>query len=241
MSFGPGLIENGKIRSGIEDVEVDTNFGNHSIQGQQPRTGIGLIADNHLPFVAVDGRSTGYSRGVTMTEMAQIFLDRGATVAYNLDGGGSTAMVFNGDLVNNPLGRGQGTRDQRHPLYRRLTLVTGQNHYAGFSPCAVKAVAGTRLCRSPNRPGHHDGASRMTSPMSAATSDGSTVPATGCRTAAADQATADHRRLAPPLDGLRHCVPAIQGRCECRRERIAGTGRIPWQRWGAGRTTAPVG
>ena len=113
LSFGPGLIENGKIRSGIEDVEVDTNFGNHSIQGQQPRTGIGLIADNHLLFVAVDGRSTGYSRGVTMTEMAQIFLDRGATVAYNLDGGGSTAMVFNGDLVNNPLGRGQerGTSD----------------------------------------------------------------------------------------------------------------------------------
>ncbi len=113
LSFGPGLVENGKIRSGIEDVEVDTNFGNHSIQGQQPRTGIGLVADNHLLFVAVDGRSSGYSRGVTMTEMAQIFLDHGAQVAYNLDGGGSTAMVFNGTLVNNPLGKGQerGTSD----------------------------------------------------------------------------------------------------------------------------------
>ncbi len=56
-------------------------------------------------FVAVDGRSTGYSRGVTMTEFAQIFKDLGATVAYNLDGGGSTTMYFNGEMVNNPLGR----------------------------------------------------------------------------------------------------------------------------------------
>ena len=113
LSFGPGLLQDGKILDGIEDVEVDTNFGNHSIQGQQPRTGIGWIEDNHLLFVAVDGRSSGYSRGVTMTEMAEIFAGLGAKVAYNLDGGGSTAMVFNGALVNNPLGKGKerGTSD----------------------------------------------------------------------------------------------------------------------------------
>lgn len=113
LSFGPGIVEGGEVVAGIESVEVDTNFGNHSIQGRQPRTGIGWIADNHLLFVAVDGRSAGYSRGVTMTEFAEIFAGRGAQVAYNLDGGGSTAMIFNGDLVNNPLGRGQerGTSD----------------------------------------------------------------------------------------------------------------------------------
>ena len=51
--------------------------------------------------------------GVTMTEFARIFTDLGATVAYNLDGGGSTTMVLNGSLVNNPLGKGQerGTSD----------------------------------------------------------------------------------------------------------------------------------
>ncbi len=113
LSFGPGLVDGGQILSGIEDVEVDTNPGNHSIQGKQPRTGIGWVDTNHLLFIAVDGRSSGYSRGVTMTEMAQIFVDHGAQVAYNLDGGGSTAMVFNGSLVNNPLGKGQerGTSD----------------------------------------------------------------------------------------------------------------------------------
>lgn len=113
LSFGPGLVADGQIVSGIDTVEVDTNVGNHSIQGEQPRTGIGMIGANHFVLVAVDGRSSGYSRGVTMTEFARIFADLGATVAYNLDGGGSTTMVFNGTLVNNPLGKGQerGTSD----------------------------------------------------------------------------------------------------------------------------------
>ena len=113
LSFGPGLVQNGAVLPGIDDVEIDTNFGNHSVQGQQPRTAVGMVAANHLLFVVVDGRSSGYSRGVTMTELAQIFVDRGATVAYNLDGGGSSAMVFRGGLVNNPLGKGEerGTSD----------------------------------------------------------------------------------------------------------------------------------
>ena len=112
-SFGPALVDDGEVVDGIEDVEVDTNFGNHSIQGNQPRTGIGIIDDNHFVFVVADGRSTGYSRGVTMTEFAEIFQGLGATVAYNLDGGGSATMYFNGELVNNPLGEGdeRGTSD----------------------------------------------------------------------------------------------------------------------------------
>lgn len=113
LSFGPGLVDNGAVIGGIDSVEIDTNFGNHSVQGNQPRTAIGLVDDNHLLFIVVDGRSNGYSRGVSMTELAQIFVDRGATIAYNLDGGGSSTMIFNGALVNNPLGRGQerGTSD----------------------------------------------------------------------------------------------------------------------------------
>lgn len=72
-----------------------------------------MIDDDHFVFVVVDGRSPGYSKGVDMTEFAQIFQDLGATVAYNLDGGGSSTMYFNGELVNDPLGKGQerGTSD----------------------------------------------------------------------------------------------------------------------------------
>lgn len=113
MSFGPTVVKNSKQVDGIDDVEVDTNFGNHSIQGQQPRTAIGIIDDNHYVFVVVDGRSEGYSVGVTMPELAQIMLDLGCKTAYNIDGGGSSTMYFNGKLVNNPLGRNQerGTSD----------------------------------------------------------------------------------------------------------------------------------
>ncbi len=113
LSFGPGIVDDAVVLDGIDDIEIDTNFGNHSIQGRQPRTGVGIIADNHFVWVVVDGRSTGYSRGVTMTELAQIFVDSGARTAYNIDGGGSSTMVFDGSVVNNPLGKGQerGTSD----------------------------------------------------------------------------------------------------------------------------------
>lgn len=113
LSFGPSLLDGGEIAAGIEDVEVDTNVGNHSIQGEQPRTAIGVIDENHLVFVAVDGRSDGYSDGVTMTELASIMQGLGATTAYNIDGGGSSTMYFDGELVNNPLGKGEerGTSD----------------------------------------------------------------------------------------------------------------------------------
>ena len=98
---------------GIDQVEIDTNVGNHSIQGRQPRTAIGMVAANHFLLVAVDGRSSGYSVGLTLPDLASLMQGLGCRVAYNLDGGGSTTMVFNGSLVNNPLGRGQecGTSD----------------------------------------------------------------------------------------------------------------------------------
>lgn len=112
LSFGPGLVEGGEIVAGIEDAEVDTNFGNHSIQGEQPRTAVGVIDENHLVFVVVDGRDPGYSRGVTMTELAEIMRDLGADTAYNLDGGGSSTMYYDGAVVNRPSNGGErGTSD----------------------------------------------------------------------------------------------------------------------------------
>lgn len=107
LSFGPAIVEDAAVVAGIEDVEIDTNFGNHSIQGDQPRTAVGVIDDNHLVFVVVDGRQTGYSAGVTLTELADILVDLGATTAYNLDGGGSSTMYFDGEVVNSPSNGGE--------------------------------------------------------------------------------------------------------------------------------------
>jgi len=113
LSFGPALIENSVINTDYGRVSVDTNLGNHSIQGNNPRTGIGIISPNHFVFVVVDGRSKGYSRGVSLSEFAQIFSDLGCTDAYNIDGGGSSTMYFMGRVVNNPLGanKERGTSD----------------------------------------------------------------------------------------------------------------------------------
>ena len=112
LSFGPAIVADGAVVDGIESVEVDTNFGNHSIQGDQPRTAVGVIDENHLVFVVVDGRQSGYSEGVTLTELAAIMTGLGATTAYNLDGGGSSTMYFDGAVVNRPSNGGErGTSD----------------------------------------------------------------------------------------------------------------------------------
>ena len=99
FSFGPGILENGVVPDGIDDVRVDSS---RTIQGLQPRTGIGFISANHFIFVVVDGRDEGYSKGVTLKQFAQIFKDLGCSVAYNLDGGGSTEMWFMGNIINYP-------------------------------------------------------------------------------------------------------------------------------------------
>ncbi|PWM45136.1 MAG: exopolysaccharide biosynthesis protein [Clostridiales bacterium] len=117
LSFGPALIENGSVLSGIDEVEVDTNFGNHSVQGKQPRTGIGIIEKNHLVFVVADGRNSGYSTGVTMTQFANIFKDLGCIDAYNLDGGGSSEMWFMGNIINTPCNKGGSERGTSDIIY----------------------------------------------------------------------------------------------------------------------------
>lgn len=69
---------------------------------RHPRTAIGFNADStRLYFVVVDGRSM-YSLGVTLKEMMGIFTALGAVNAVNLDGGGSSCMVVNGDVMNHP-------------------------------------------------------------------------------------------------------------------------------------------
>lgn len=107
LSFGPVLVENSQAVTNFGKTVIDTNLGNRSIQNSNPRTGVGIISANHYVFVVVDGRSPGYSKGMTLSEFAKVFEDLGCTDAYNLDGGGSSTMYFMGKVVNNPLGKGK--------------------------------------------------------------------------------------------------------------------------------------
>ncbi|MBO6162945.1 MAG: phosphodiester glycosidase family protein [Eubacterium sp.] len=93
-SFGPGLVEDGEIT-----VNASSEVGQAMLSN--PRTAIGMIEPMHYVMVVSDGRTTE-SEGLSLLQLAQIMQDLGCTTAYNLDGGGSTTMYFNGEVINNP-------------------------------------------------------------------------------------------------------------------------------------------
>ena len=94
LSFGPALVEGGSIQVS-ENEEVGRAMSSN------PRTAIGIIDDCHYVFVVSDGR-TEESEGLSLYELAQFMDSLGVETAYNLDGGGSSTMVFNGQVINNP-------------------------------------------------------------------------------------------------------------------------------------------
>lgn len=110
LSFGPSLIEDGEIT-------VDSNSEVSQSKSSNPRTAIGQISALHYVIVVSDGR-TSESTGLSLLQLAQEFKDRGCTTAYNLDGGGSSTMYFNGEIVNSPTdGRTDGERKVSDIVY----------------------------------------------------------------------------------------------------------------------------
>lgn len=99
LSFGPALIEDGSVAVSEED-EVG------KAQASNPRTAVGVIDDLHYLFVVSDGR-TAESAGLSLLQLAEFMKDLGVTTAYNLDGGGSSTMYFNGEVINNPTTNGR--------------------------------------------------------------------------------------------------------------------------------------
>ncbi len=101
-SFGPVLLDdNGQALSSFDS----------SIQGKNPRNTIGYYAPGHYCFVTVDGRQSGYSVGMTFTELSALFESLGCKAAFNLDGGRTAEMIFQGQLVNKPYKGGRQSGD----------------------------------------------------------------------------------------------------------------------------------
>lgn len=98
FSFGPGLVIDGKISVTSSD-EVGKAMASN------PRTAIGYIGDNHYVLVVADGR-TSASVGLSLLELAEFMESLGVTQAYNLDGGGSSTMYYDGEVINNPTTNG---------------------------------------------------------------------------------------------------------------------------------------
>lgn len=102
-TFGPALLD--------ENSKAMTSFNTTKrISSANPRTAIGYYEPGHYCVIMVDGRQEN-SDGMTLAELAGIFEELGCKTAYNLDGGKSSIMTFNGNVVNSPVDGGRKISD----------------------------------------------------------------------------------------------------------------------------------
>ncbi len=93
FTFGPALVI---------DSEVQTIYNSYGFapQDRAPRVGIGQTGPLQYVLVVVDGRQEGYSRGITIKMLGEFMSELGCLQAFNLDGGGSATLAFNGACFN---------------------------------------------------------------------------------------------------------------------------------------------
>lgn len=108
FAFGPTLVSDGEIAvSSSEEVG--------QAMSSNPRTAIGIIEEDdgslHYIVIVSDGRSSE-SEGLTLYQMAELMQSYGVTTAYNLDGGGSSTMYFNGQVINKPTTNGNTIKER---------------------------------------------------------------------------------------------------------------------------------
>jgi hypothetical protein len=90
------------VRDGQPVFRALEQFTSSQLSLRSPRTAVGQKEDGRVILVAVDGRQPGYSTGITNFELAQTMVRLGAVTASAFDSGGSTAMAFDGALLNRP-------------------------------------------------------------------------------------------------------------------------------------------
>lgn len=104
LSFGPGLVEDGEV-SVNEGEEVARS------KASNPRAAIGILGDLHYVFVVSDGR-TDISKGLSLYQLGCFMQEIGVTTGYNLDGGGSATLYFNGKVINMPTSDGKAFKER---------------------------------------------------------------------------------------------------------------------------------
>src|SRR5262249_28948160 len=97
VSSGPTLVRDGKPIFNAGEALTPVQ-----LRGRDPRTAIGQRADGTIVMVAVDGRRSGWSIGITNWELAQTLVRYGCVTGFALDSGGSTTSAFDGKLPNPP-------------------------------------------------------------------------------------------------------------------------------------------
>lgn len=100
LVFGPVLVDQGEAASIPESFFINP-------RALEPRTAILQLGPLHYMFLVVDGRREGHSQGVSIARLQELCLEHGAVSAFNLDGGGSSTLFFDGEIVNRPANGGQ--------------------------------------------------------------------------------------------------------------------------------------
>ena len=94
---GPQIVRGGAAVFRAGEVFTATQLGERTA-----RSAVGQLKDGRIVLVAADGQQPGWSVGMTNFELAQALVRLGAVTGMALDGGGSTAMAFDGTLLNRP-------------------------------------------------------------------------------------------------------------------------------------------
>jgi hypothetical protein len=93
----PVLIDDGRKIDDFSQEKIPASFAR-----RHPRTAIGIRPDGIWVLVVVDGRQPDLSAGMRLTELADLMMSLECREALNLDGGGSSAMVLEGKILNSP-------------------------------------------------------------------------------------------------------------------------------------------
>ncbi|WP_019911125.1 phosphodiester glycosidase family protein [Paenibacillus sp. HW567] len=130
VSFQPRIIVNGK---GLVKNAADG-------WGIAPRTAMGQRADGALIFVVIDGRQPGYSIGANLYDVQNIMLKHGAVIAANLDGGSSTVLVKDNEIVNKPSSQyGERYLPTAFLVFEHPEQADIKNIWEGLDPSKIDA------------------------------------------------------------------------------------------------------
>jgi hypothetical protein len=120
------------VRDGGPVFRAQEAFTSSQLAPRAPRTAVGQLPDGRVLMVVTDGRRPGYSVGMTNFELAQTMVRLGAVTGSAFDGGGSSALAFDGKLLNRPSDRG-GER----PVSTALQLM----YYGVYAPAVLAVVS----------------------------------------------------------------------------------------------------
>ena len=104
---GAVKVKKGKLRILPWNRDLEPTCDSGFVATKHPRSAIAVTKDKRVLFITVDGRSPGNALGMRLPELAHLIKVMGGKEALNLDGGGSTMLYLDGEILNHPSDNGR--------------------------------------------------------------------------------------------------------------------------------------